>query len=394
MAAFCQRPACDERADVNPDCYSCRSEHLCGGTRKTQMKTELSYKIEALPGGWTGETLRQDSGWTMTWSAEELAGLDSALANCAKRKLNWRDLTHEDVPLNQALQEKLARIAHELEEGRGFVKVEGLPVARYGDDQLRLLWYGLGCHLGYPRFQDSRGQLMREIKDEGGDLGSRHGRIVTGGSGYEFLSSKARTYGPGKLRFHTDRCDVVGLLCLGQAKSGGLSRIASSIAVHNAILEQRPDLLDLLYRPYTRSRLGEEDGGETATYDLPVFGLQHGKLTSHYSRTYIEAAQLQPGIAKLTPAQWEAIDLLAATAERLSYAMRLEPGDIQLLNSHVTYHAREAFEDSPAEGLTRRLLRLWLAMPNSRALPEDHRVLWGDVAAGALRGGIGQEHIH
>ena len=71
--------------------------------------------------------------------------------------------------------------------------------------------------------------------------------------------------------------------------------------------------------------------------------------------------------------------------------MRLAPGDIQFINSHVTYHAREAFEDAPAEGLTRRLLRLWLAMPNSRALPENHRVLWGDVAAGAVRGGIGQE---
>ena len=359
----------------------------------TGINTALSPKIDFVPGGWTADELHRDGNWTMTWSAEELTGLDSALAHCAQRGLNWRDLTRENVPLNQALQEKLARIAHEIEEGRGFIKIEGLPVARYSDAQLRLLWFGLGCHLGYPRFQDSRGQLMREIKDEGGDLGSRHGRIAGGDGGGEFLSSKARTYGPGELRFHTDRCDVVGLLCLGQAKSGGLSRIASSIAVHNAILEQRPDLLELLYQPYTRSRLGEEDGGETATYDLPVFGLRNGKLTSHYSRTYIEAAQMQPGAETLTPAQWDAIDLLAATAERLSYAMRLAPGDIQLLNSHVTYHAREAFEDAPAEGLTRRLLRLWLAMPNSRALPEDHRVLWGDVAAGVPRGGIGQEPI-
>ncbi len=357
------------------------------------MTTEPSSEIDALPGGWTGDELRQESGWTLSWSAEELAGLESTLESCARRGLAWQEVTREEFPLNQVLREKLDDIAQELEEGRGFVKIEGLPIARYSEEEIRLLWFGLGCHLGHPRFQDSHGQLMREIKDEGGDLGSRHGRIVVGDDGDAFLSSKARTYGPGELRFHTDRCDVVGLLCLGQAKSGGLSQIASTIAVHNAILEQRPDLLDLLYRPYTRSRLGEEDGGETATYDLPVFGLRNGKLTSHYSRTYIEAAQMQAGVEKLSPAQWEAIDLLAATAERLSYAMRLEPGDIQLLNSHVTYHAREAFEDSPAEGLTRRLLRIWLAMPNSRALPEDHRVLWGEIASGALRGGIGQDRI-
>ncbi len=232
------------------------------------MTTELSPEIDVLPGGWTGDELRRESGWTMTWSQEELAGLDSAVQSCARRSLHWRDLTQEDFPLIPALEDKLARIAHELEEGRGFVKIAGLPIARYSEDRLRLLWFGLGRHLGHPLFQDSRGQLMREIKDEGGDLGSRHGRIVTGetgGPGEEFLSSKARTYGPGELRFHTDRCDVVGLLCLGQAKSGGLSRIASSVAVHNAILEQRPDLIALLYRPYRRSRLGEEDGGETAT---------------------------------------------------------------------------------------------------------------------------------
>jgi hypothetical protein len=27
-------------------------------------------------------------------------------------------------------------------------------------------------------------------------------------------------------------------------------------------------------------------------------------------------------------------------------------------------------------------------MPNSRALPEDHAVLWGRVDSGAIRGGI------
>lgn len=357
------------------------------------MTTEPSPEIDALPGGWTGDELHHESGWTLNWNEEELIGLDSALEGCAQRGLAWQEVSREDFPLNRALRKKSDDIAKELEEGRGFVKIEGLPIARYNDEEIRLLWFGLGCHLGHPRFQDSRGQLMREIKDEGGDLGSRHGRIVTGDVDDAFLSSKARTYGPGKLRFHTDRCDVVGLLCLGQAKAGGLSRIASSIAVHNAILDERPDLLALLYRPYTRSRLGEEDGGERATYDLPVFGLRNGKLTSHYSRTYIEAAQMQPGLAKLSAAQWEAIDLLATTAERLSYAMRLEPGDIQFLNSHVTYHAREAFEDAPDEGFTRRLLRLWLAMPNSRALPEDHRVLWGNTDAGALRGGIGQERV-
>jgi hypothetical protein len=160
------------------------------------------------------------------------------------------------------------------------------------------------------------------------------------------------------------------------------------VAVHNEILRRRPDLLEVLYRPYPRSRLGEEKGGDSMVYMLPVFGLRDGRFTSHYSRTYIEAAQKMPEVPRLTPPQVEAMDLLAEVADTLCYRMRLEPGDMQLLNNHVIYHARDAFIDDTASGRVRRLLRLWLAMPNSRALPEDHGVLWGDVRAGAVRGGI------
>ena len=118
-----------------------------------------------------------------------------------------------------------------------------------------------------------------------------------------------------------------------------------------------------------------------------------GKLTSHYSRTYIEAAQLLPGTPALTDAQWRALELLAATAEELCLEMRLAPGDLQFLNNHVIYHARGAFQDDPAQGRRRLLYRVWLAMANSRALPDDHAVLWGDVGSGGRRGGIGQDPI-
>ncbi len=203
-----------------------------------------------------------------------------------------------------------------------------------------------------------------------------------------FLGSYSRAVSTALLRFHTDRTDVVGLLCAGQAASGGLSKVASSPAVHNEILARRPDLLELLYRPYPRSRLGEEKGGEAMHYLLPVFGLYDGRFTSHYSRTFIEAAEKMPDVPRLSPAQWEALDLLHTVAEANCYRMRLAPGDMQFLNNHVVYHAREAFTDDPAAGLVRRLYRLWLAAPGSRPLPEDHAVLWRDVAAGALRGGI------
>ena len=159
--------------------------------------------------------------------------------------------------------------------------------------------------------------------------------------------------------------------------------------MRNLILERRPDLSDILHQPIWRSRFGEEAGGENLAYPLPVFGYRDGKFTSHYSRTYIEAAQLQTGVPKMSKAQWEAIDLLAEIAEESSFEMRFEPGDIQFINNHIVFHSRSAFEDDPATNCVRELYRLWLCVPNGRALPEDHAVLWGNVEAGLMRGGIG-----
>src|SRR6185436_2391189 len=189
---------------------------------------------------------------------------------------------------------------------------------------------------------------------------------------------------------HTDRCDVVGLLCAQQALAGGVSKVASSVAVHNEMIRRRPDLAALLYQDIYRSRFGEEASQPDTVYPLPVFGVRDGKFTSHYSLTFIEVAQMVPGVPPLTAAQREALDLLMSLADELAFAMRFEPGDMQLVNNHVIYHARTAFEDDPGRGLVRLLYRLWLSMPNSRPLPSGHEVLWGSIEPGALRGGIGQ----
>ena len=117
---------------------------------------------------------------------------------------------------------------------------------------------------------------------------------------------------------------------------------------------------------------------------------REGKFTTQYSRTFVEAAQKMGGIPRLTPAQDEALDLLAAVCDEYGYEMVLEPGDIQLLNNHVIYHGRTAYEDDDGADRDRLLYRLWLSMPNSRALPPGFEVLWGSIEPGVPRGGIEQ----
>jgi Taurine catabolism dioxygenase TauD, TfdA family len=112
------------------------------------------------------------------------------------------------------------------------------------------------------------------------------------------------------------------------------------------MLERRPDLCAALYEDLWRSRFGEEDATNQSAYPLPVWGVRDGKFSSHYSRTYIEAAQRQPEseVPRVNNKQWQALDLLAKLAEELCFEMSFAPGDIQFVNNHVIYHARSAFE--------------------------------------------------
>jgi hypothetical protein len=65
-----------------------------------------------------------------------------------------------------------------------------------------------------------------------------------------------------------------------------------------------------------------------------------------------------------------------------------QPGDILLLNNWVTLHRRTAFEDDDDPAKRRHLLRLWLAMPNSRPISPLFLENYGATAAGAVRGGM------
>jgi len=341
------------------------------------------------PSVWLGSEIATSSRWLRQLDDEQRADLDQALQHVKRRGLDWREIRREDFPLH-SFDALIEDMAEELENGSGIMKLRGMPVAGYDEDDLRRLYFGLGTHIGRPVYQNRSGELMRAIRDEGAHVGRTYGQVENAGDKKPFLSSYARTLTNNLLRFHTDRTDVVGLLCVRQARKGGVSRLCSTGAIHNAILRRRPDLLAVLFQDFYRSRLGEESNDPSTVYKLPIFGLREGRLTSHYSLTFIEAAELVPGVPKLTAQQREAIDMLMQTAEELCFEMVLEPGDLQLINSHVTYHGRSAFEDEFASGHDRLLLRLWLSMPNSRALPAGHEVLWRNIEAGALRGGIAQ----
>jgi len=330
--------------------------------------------------------MAESTEWIVSVPPRAVAEMDAALRELQRRGLAWPRFGREDFPL-PTFSRDLAAVLDELENGRGFVVLRGFAVDRYSLEELRNLYWGVGAHLGHARYQNAHGELIGEVRDEYrlyGEVQEQQGDPALGRTS----RSKARSSGP--LRFHTDRCDVVTLLCVRPARRGGASKIVSAVSVAEAIRARRPDLHDLLGQHYWCSRQGEEAGGEHKVYAMPLFAEHAGKFTTQYSRTFVEAAQRLPEVPRLTAAQNEALDLHAAVCEELAFTMDLQPGDLQLLNNHVIYHGRTAYEDAAGSDRDRLLLRLWIAPPNSRELPGGFEALWGTTEPGAPRGGIAQ----
>lgn len=321
---------------------------------------------------WTGADLASDPSWIMALSAAAEREIDAALAGLGDRAPPGFDARHFPLPSTAGF---LADVARELELGRGVVRLTGLDAARYAAADLKRVFWGLMCHLGTPLPQNTTGEILAEVKDE-------TGTSVSAGT------ARARSRSTGPLRWHTDKCDLLSLLCASNGIEGGISRIVSTVAIQDAMAARCPDLLAVLYEDFWRARPADEEGEGMASrpFPMPVFARgPGGDFTSQYSRTYVELAQGQPGVPPLTPKQVEAMDMLASVAEELCIEMPFAPGQIQLMNQHVTYHGRTAYADGA--GGRRNLLRIWLASPLSRALPAGHAGQWGDVRAGALRGG-------
>jgi hypothetical protein len=189
--------------------------------------------------------------------------------------------------------------------------------------------------------------------------------------------------------FHTDSCDVVALLCLRRAKSGGLSSLVSSVTIFNEMRRRRPDLAKILFEPVETDRRGEMDAGQKPYFLIPVFNWRDELLSTIYQRQYIESARRLPDVPPLTAGQIEAMDMFDALANdpALNMHMEFRPGDIQLVHNHTILHDRTAFEDWPEPERKRHLLRLWLAPANARPLPPVFAERYGRITPGD-RGGL------
>ena len=314
------------------------------------------------PSAWRADALRADRSWECRLSPAEILELETAVARVRARGLRAAEFSREDFPL-PTLAPRLSGVQHELEDGRGFVLLRGLPVdSRDDEDAARVVW-GIGTHLGTALRQHERvnlggfrDNLLAHIVDQGLDYNAPN---VHG-------SATSAEQAP-----HTDPADVVALLCVRPAPNGGISRIASAMTVFNELRATRPDLVDILLEGYAhdlRDQQAPQTGTRVTPRRIPVYSQYGGKLSCVFNSKTVLAGERKSGVP-LSALEREALDAVVdlSLREDLRLDMALEPGDLQLLNNYTMLHSRTAWKDLGPQS-RRVMMRLWLKVPNARAL--------------------------
>jgi hypothetical protein len=311
--------------------------------------------------------------WLWELMPDQCAELDNAVGSFLRSGLQLEEISASNFHL-PIMAPQLAEIKTELTGGRGFQLVRGLDVSKYTRLELATIFMGFGAHLGNARSQNAAGHLLGHVRNVGADAEDTNVRI--------YQTNERQT-------FHTDSCDVVGLLCLKVSKSGGESLLVSGESIYNQIREQRPDLLEYLFAPIATDKRGEVEPGTKPYFTIPVFSWHAGKLSVIYQRQYIDSAQRFADAPRLTSAHVEALDLFdqLANDERLNFSMQLQPGDMQFVHNHSMLHDRGGFVDWPEAEKRRHLLRLWLSVPGDRSLPPEFAQRFGTTKVGD-RGGV------
>ena len=319
-------------------------------------KREPAQKLKPVtdPAAWDAAEMENSKSWVYQLAEDEISEILEVGRTIVKNGIDLTQITKNDFVLPRA-EITLAKIYDELKNGRGFVQIRGLPVAEMSSEETAAALWGIGTHFGRALSQNPEGHVLGHVKDLGKDYKDPLVR------GYQTKAA---------MTFHADPCDMVALLCLNTAKSGGESRVASSVTLYNEMLKRRPDLVADLCEDFFWTKHGEYSQGEKPWYKLPVFSFKDGYFSAKGACTHARKAQDLPGAEKWGRRRNEAVELFQELVPSLAADLPFEQGDLQILNSHVTLHSRRPYEDWKDPDLKRHLFRLWIENEDLRPLPK------------------------
>lgn len=292
-------------------------------------------------GGWLGAELdREALYWDLT--PANLRAIDTLMDRLSSSSLDFaqverRHFTHPD------LDGDLAAVLARIKSGPGLLILRGFPVDKYDADAMQWLYWGIGTHFGIGCSQSADGDYLGHVAN---------------------VEKQSRGYTTSReLSLHTDSAEIVGLLCVRDAKEGGLSLYASSLKVHQIIEREHPEYLAVLERGFFCDRRGEEAPGDdpVTPYRVPVFSEMNGVLSCRYVRGVIDKGAAARGI-ELTELERTALACFEEVAQRddVRFEVMLRPGEASFIDNYRILHARTAFVDRAEPARKRLMYRLWL----------------------------------
>lgn len=284
--------------------------------------------------------------WRYRLTAEEIREITAATEAALTAGRTLADITRENFEL-PLLAGRILRWRDNIMDGPGLKLIKGLPVETMTTEEIEIAFWGIGHHLGMPGAQNPANELLGHVTDYGERADDPFVRLY-------------RT--AANIRFHCDAADIVGLLCIHPAMSGGQSRLVSTVTLFNELLKQKPHLVSRLFEPFRMDLRGETRRGQQPYSLISPAQFAEGRLRTFYHSDYFRSVERHEGIT-LTAVERDILDFYDDLALDPKYHldMWLEPGDMQFVSNHTIAHARTAYEDDPAADKKRHLLRLWLS---------------------------------
>ena len=238
-----------------------------------------------------------------------------------------------------------------LAEGIGFFIIDGKCFTDFSKEELIEIYQNVCRILGTLYVQNNKNQKLVQVQDSGKSMksGGRYHQTKEGGS------------------YHTDSPqwekvpDFIGMCCINPAKKGGESKFVSAYSIHNKMLKEHKQFLEMLYQQFHFDKRGEFESKESPTVFEPIFTYNNNQLKCRYLRDYINDGQMIQN-TPLSKEQNEALDIFDKIIhdENLVVSYKLRQNEMVFFNNNRVMHGRTSFEDFEGIENKRLMIRTWI----------------------------------
>jgi len=261
-------------------------------------------------------------------------------------------------------------------DGDGYAVIRGFPIDDSSLEKSERDVLNFSFLLGVPVSQNTDNEFICRVEDLKGKVGAKP-------RGYQHAQA---------LPYHSDRCDLLLLCGVNPAPVGGETIVMSGKKLQAEVRSDYPTIYNVLKTPFPFDMRIAGFGDNASWYRVPVFSeMENQNTLLWYCRGYIEDSQKHADCPKLTEDQVEALDVMSTiiNASQSGEQINLQRGEILIMNSTTTIHARNGYP----EGSDRLLLRVWISNNNSE-LPDDFKNIFGNTTRGAYRGGVWSDRLN